>query len=306
MLLHGHRVTFREAGTDREGPVVVLLHGLASSSQTWSSVLPLVGRHAHVIAPDLLGHGQSAKPPTGDYSLGAYATGLRDLLVTLGLDRATIAGHSFGGGVAMQFAYQFPEMTERLVLVASGGLGQGVTIALRAATLPGTPLVLRAVAALTPRWLARVVGRAMRAVPVLDGPDLDGLAGAFTSFTDGGARGAFAQTVRGALNWSGQRLEGTERLYLLAEVPVLLVAGSRDSVIPIEHTVAAHDLLPDSSLQIFEGAGHFPHAEQPTRFAQLLTHFLTNTTAAQSDLQSLRRRLQSSADLQTSADAPLA
>jgi pimeloyl-ACP methyl ester carboxylesterase len=306
MLLHGHRVTFREAGTDREGPVVVLLHGLASSSQTWSSVLPLLGRHAHVIAPELLGHGQSAKPPTGDYSLGAYATGLRDLLVTLGLDGATIAGHSFGGGVAMQFTYQFPEMTERLVLVASGGLGQGVTIALRAATLPGTPLVLRAVAALTPRWLARVVGRAMRAVPVLDGPDLDGLAGAFTSFTDGGARGAFAQTVRGALNWSGQRLEGTERLYLLAEVPVLLVAGSRDSVIPIEHTVAAHDLLPDSSLQIFEGAGHFPHAEQPTRFAQLLTHFLTNTTAAQSDLQSLRRRLQSSADLQTSADAPLA
>ena len=297
MLLHGQRVTFLEAGADTDGPVVVLLHGLASSSQTWSSVLPLLGRHAHVIAPDLLGHGQSAKPLTGDYSLGAYAAGLRDLLVTLGLDRATIAGHSFGGGVAMQFAYQFPELTERLVLVASGGLGQGVTIALRAATLPGTRLVLRAVAALTPPWLARLVGRAARAVPVLDGPDLDGLASAFTSFTDGGARGAFAQTVRGALNWSGQRLEGTERLYLLAEVPVLLVGGSRDSVIPIEHTVAAHDLLPGSSLQIFEGAGHFPHAEQPTRFAQLLTRFLTNTTAAQSDLQSLRRRLQSPADV---------
>lgn len=207
MLLHGQRVTFLEAGADSGGPVLVLLHGLASSSQTWSSVMPLLGRHAHVIAPDLLGHGQSAKPPTGDYSLGAYAAGLRDLLVMLGLDRATIAGHSFGGGVAMQFAYQFPELTERLVLVASGGLGQGVTIALRAATLPGTPLVLRALATLTPPWLARVVHRAVRAVPVLDGPDLEGLAGAFTSFTDGGARGAFAQTVRGALNWSGQRLE---------------------------------------------------------------------------------------------------
>jgi pimeloyl-ACP methyl ester carboxylesterase len=275
----------------------VLLHGLASSSQTWSSVVPLLGRHAHVIAPDLLGHGQSAKPATGDYSLGAYAAGLRDLLVTLGLDRATIAGHSFGGGVAMQFAYQFPELTERLVLVASGGLGRGVTIALRAATLPGTPLVLRALAALTPPWLAKVVHRAVRAVPVLDGPNLEGLTSAFASFTDGGARGAFAQTVRGALNWSGQRLEGTERLYLLAEVPVLLVGGSRDSVIPIEHTVAAHDLLPGSSLQIFEGAGHFPHAEQPTLFAELLTHFLTNTTGAQSDLQSLRRRLQSCADV---------
>ncbi|GAA1283829.1 hypothetical protein GCM10009609_55900 [Pseudonocardia aurantiaca] len=208
LLLHGQRVTFLEAGADTDGPVVVLLHGLASSSQTWSSVLPLLGRHAHVIAPDLLGHGQSAKPPSGDYSLGAYAAGLRDLLVTLGLDRATIAGHSFGGGVAMQFAYQFPEMTERF--------------------------------------------------------------------------------------------------YLLAEVPALLVGGSRDSIIPIEHTMAAHDLLPGSSLQIFEGAGHFPHAEQPTRFAQLLTRFLTNTTAARSDLQSLRRRLQSSASLQSSADVPLA
>jgi pimeloyl-ACP methyl ester carboxylesterase len=306
VLLHGQRVTFLEAGADSGGPVVVLLHGLASSSQTWSSVMPLLGRHAHVIAPDLLGHGQSAKPPTGDYSLGAYAAGLRDLLVTLGLDRATIAGHSFGGGVAMQFAYQFPELTERLVLVASGGLGQGVTIALRAATLPGTPLVLRALAALTPPWPARVLHRAVRAVPVLDGPDLDGLASAFTSFTDGGARGAFAQTVRGALNWWGQRLEGTERLYLLTEVPVLLVAGSRDSVIPVEHTVAAHDLLPSSSLQIFEGARHFPHAEQPGRFAELVTHFLANSIAAQSDLQSLRRRLQSSVSLQSSADGPVA
>ncbi|GAA5114887.1 alpha/beta fold hydrolase [Pseudonocardia adelaidensis] len=304
MLLHGQRVTFLEAGADSGGPVVVLLHGLASSSQTWSSVMPHLGRHAHVIAPDLLGHGRSAKPPTGDYSLGAYAAGLRDLLVTLDLDPATIAGHSFGGGVAMQFAYQFPELTERLVLVASGGLGQGVTIALRAATLPGTPLVLQALAALTSPWLAMVVHRTVRAVPVLPGPDLEGLASAFTSFADGGARGAFAQTVRGALNWSGQRLEGTERLYLLAEVPVLLVGGGRDPVIPVEHTVAAHDLLPNSSLQIFEGAGHFPHAEQPGRFTELLTHFLADTRAARSDLRSLRHRLQASAGLPSSADDP--
>jgi pimeloyl-ACP methyl ester carboxylesterase len=294
ILLHGQRVTFLEAGADRDGPVTVLLHGLASSSQTWSSVLPLLGRRSHVIAPDLLGHGQSAKPRTGDYSLGAYATELRDLLLTLNLARATIVGHSFGGGVAMQFAHQFPEMTERLVLEASGGLGQGVTVALRAATLPGTPLILRAISAITPAWLAKAVYRAARAVPALNGPDLDGLASAFSSFTDDGARGAFAQTVRGALNWSGQRLGGTERLYLLADVPVLLIGGNRDSVIPIQHTVSAHDLLPGSRLEIFDGAGHFPHTEQPRRFADLLTHFLTSTSASRADLQSLRRRLQSS------------
>jgi pimeloyl-ACP methyl ester carboxylesterase len=294
ILLHGQRVTFLEAGADCDGPVVVLLHGLASSSLTWSSVLPLLGRHAHIIAPDLLEHGQSAKPRTGDYSLGAYATELRDLLLTLGLARATIVGHSFGGGVAMQFAHQFPEMTERLVLEASGGLGEGVTIALRAATLPGTPLVLRALSAIIPAWLAKTVHRAMRAVPTLNGPDLDGLASAFTSFTDEGARDAFAQTVRGALNWSGQRLGGIERLYLLADVPVLLIGGNRDSVIPIQHTVSAHHLLPGSRLEVFDGAGHFPHTEQPSRFADLLTQFLTSTSASHSGLQSLRRRLQSS------------
>jgi pimeloyl-ACP methyl ester carboxylesterase len=289
ILLHGRQVAFLEAGADSGGPVVVLLHGLASSSQTWSTVLPHLGRHAHVIAPDLLGHGRSDKPRSGDYSLGAYAAGLRDLLITLELDRATVVGHSFGGGVAMQFAYQFPELAERLVLVASGGLGKGVNLALRAATLPGTPLVLRALPAITPPWLTRL---ACRMVPALDRPDLVEMATAVASFTDRGARGAFAQTVRGALNWSGQRLEGTERLYLLADVPVLLVGGTRDSVIPVEHTVAAHDLLPGSHLEIFDGAGHFPHVEQPGRFADLLMRFLTRTSAARSDLDSLRRRLQ--------------
>jgi pimeloyl-ACP methyl ester carboxylesterase len=291
VLLHGRRVSFLEAGADSGGPVVVLLHGLASSAQTWSAVLPHLGRRAHVIAPDLLGHGRSAKPRSGDYSLGSYAAGVRDLLITLELDRATVVGHSFGGGVAMQFAYQFPELVERLVLVASGGLGTGVTLALRAATLPGTPMVLRALSALTPPWLTRL---ACRAVPALDRPDLLGMATAVGSFADRGARGAFAQTVRGALDWSGQRLEGTERLYLLADVPVLLVGGSRDSVIPVEHTVHAHDLLPGSRLEVFEGAGHFPHVEQPGRFADLLGRFLTGTSAARSDLHSLRRRLQAS------------
>jgi len=108
ILLHGQRVTYLESGADSGGPVIVLLHGLAGSSSTWLPVMPRLGAHAHAIAPDLLGHGQSAKPGDGDYSLGAHAASLRDLLVALGFDRATVVGHSFGGGVAMQFAYQFP------------------------------------------------------------------------------------------------------------------------------------------------------------------------------------------------------
>jgi len=159
IILHGQPVNYLETGADTGGPVVVLLHGMASSSQTWATVMPLLGTHAHVIAPDLLGHGLSAKPRSGDYSLGAYAAGLRDLLVALDIPQATLAGHSFGGGVAMQFAYQFPERTQRLALVASGGLGHDVTLALRAATLPGTALALRVAADLAPHWLAHLAWR---------------------------------------------------------------------------------------------------------------------------------------------------
>jgi pimeloyl-ACP methyl ester carboxylesterase len=290
-VLHGQPVTYLETGADSGGPVVVLLHGLASSSQTWATVMPLLGTHTHVIAPDLLGHGMSAKPRSGDYSLGAYATGLRDLLIALDVPQATIAGHSFGGGVAMQFAYQFPERTQRMVLVASGGLGHDVTVALRAATLPGTALALRVAAALTPRWLAHIGVRLVRVIPTVPKAEIDGPADAFDSFADHGARKAFTHTVRGALNMAGQRLDGTERLYLLADTPVLFVAGNRDSVIPIAHTRTAHDVLPDSRLEIFDNAGHFPHIDQPQRFAHLLCDFLVTATPAEVDTPSMRRQL---------------
>ena len=95
----------------------MLVHGITSTSATWANVLPYLAERFTVIAPDLLGHGESAKP-RGDYSLGAYASGIRDLLLALGHERATFVGHSLGGGVAMQLAYQFPEHCERLVLVS--------------------------------------------------------------------------------------------------------------------------------------------------------------------------------------------
>ncbi|WP_220186870.1 alpha/beta fold hydrolase [Pseudonocardia pini] len=269
----------------------MLLHGLASSSATWEPVLPLLGRDTHVIAPDLLGHGETAKPRSGDYSLGAYAAGLRDLLVALGLGPATIVGHSFGGGVAMQFAYQFPELTERLVLDASGGLGPDVTFALRAATLPGTAAALHLATALTPRPVAVLVRRVAAAIPGVPAADLDGMSYALASFAEHGARHAFVQTVRSTLSWAGQRLDGTGRLYLLTDVPVLLVAGSSDTVIPAAHARAAHDRLPGSRLEIFDGTGHFPHSEHPARFATALLDFLGTTAPARSDLRSLRRTL---------------
>src|SRR3954453_19428567 len=136
--LHGHLVSYQRAGW---GPLLVLVHGIAGSSDTWNDVIEPLAERYTVVAPDLLGHGESAKP-RGDYSLGAYASGIRDLLTALGHDRATVVGHSLGGGVAMQFSYQFPERTERLALISSGGLGEEVHALLRAATLPGSEIVL--------------------------------------------------------------------------------------------------------------------------------------------------------------------
>lgn len=288
--LHGQHVSYLEAG--RPGaPVVVMLHGLASNAATWESVMPQLAQHVHVIAPDLLGHGESAKPRSGDYTLGGHATGVRDLMVALGVERATVAGHSFGGGVTMQFAHQFPEFTERVVLVASGGLGQGVNLALRAATLPGAAAALHLATALIPRRLISLLDAGASTAPGGVAAELRGLFTAVDSFTDSGARAAFVQTVRGALNLSGQRITGSERLHLFAEIPVLLVAGTNDTVIPVEHTVTAHDSMPGSLLDVFDGAGHFPHVDEPDRFAALLQGFLERTEPARADVAALRRRL---------------
>lgn len=286
--LHGARMAYRMAG---EGPVVALIHGIVSSSETWAPVIPLLARSHTVIAPDLLGHGRSDKPRSGDYSLGAYAAGVRDLLAALGHDRVTIVGHSLGGGVAMQFAYQFPERVERMVLVSSGGLGRDVSFLLRSAALPGAELVLPLLASEPLRgagaWLGRTLGR----VGLHPGNDLAGVAVGFDSLSDFGARRAFVQTVRGLIDLGGQRVEATDKLYLSGELPVLFVWGDGDRIIPIEHGRKAADLVANCRFEVFAGAGHFPHRDAPDRFADTLEEFVDDTFAADLDPADLRRRI---------------
>lgn len=218
-------MSYRETGRG-EGPTVLLVHGLAASSRTWAPVFDALGGGLHVIAPDLLGHGASEAPRSGDYSLGGYATGLRDLLAALDVERATIVGHSFGGGVAMQFAHQFPEFTERVVLVSSGGLGHDLTLALRAASLPGTELVLRSAASLTAPWMRRAAHRLAHRVGRVPRSDIDGVHTALETFADRGTRGAFVQTARGALEPSGQRLDGRSACTCSRRCPCCSSAGT--------------------------------------------------------------------------------
>ena len=279
MSLHGHRVFFRSAGS---GPVVVLVHGITSTSATWANVFPYLAERFTVIAPDLMGHGDSAKP-RGDYSLGAYASGIRDLLIALGHERATFVGHSLGGGVAMQLAYQFPEHCERLVLVSSGGLGRDITALLRAASLPGAELVLPLLVDERVLGAGRAVGRLLGRVGLRVHTDVGEVLRGHASLSDGEARAAFLHTLRTIVDVRGQRVDASDRLYLAQAIPFLIVWGERDPIIPVAHARAAHELVPGSRLELFPNAGHFPHLDDPLRFVGLLIDFMETTDPARVD-----------------------
>ncbi|MEQ1698759.1 MAG: alpha/beta fold hydrolase [Ilumatobacteraceae bacterium] len=285
VVIHGHEVGYRRSGT---GEAVVLIHGLAGSSETWAAVQPRLALTHDAIAPDLLGHGESAKP-MGDYSLGAFASGLRDLLAAIDVPSATIVGHSFGGGVAMQLAYQHPELCDRLVLVGSGGLGREVSVLLRLVTLPGAEHLM-------PLMFPRLVADGGREViNLLDkvgvrAPRVSEMWRSYSSLARTANRKAFVRTIRGVIEPGGQTVNALDRLYLAAHLPTLIVWGERDDIIPVSHAYAAHEAIPGSTLCVLDGVGHFPHAEAPERFMDVLDEFLATTprgTATPGGLKSL-------------------
>jgi pimeloyl-ACP methyl ester carboxylesterase len=291
ITLHGHRVSYRQVGW---GPVIVLIHGITGSSDTWEEVIEELAEDHTVVAPDLLGHGESAKP-RGDYSLGAYASGIRDLLAALGHDRATVVGHSLGGGVAMQMAYQFPERVERLVLVSSGGLGREVNLLLRAAALPGSEVVLPLLTARPIIERAGAFAGFFGRLGLKPGADLEEIWRGFCSLNDVEARAAFVHTLRGIIDPGGQRVSATDRLYLAAEMPSLIVWGERDPVIPYRHGLRASESMPGSHLELFPNAGHFPHRDNPRRFTRVLLEFLHETDPSVIPEERLREMLREGA-----------
>jgi pimeloyl-ACP methyl ester carboxylesterase len=276
--LHGHRVIYRTAGS---GPPLVLIHGMVNSSRHWADVAGRLAHDYRVIAPDLLGHGDSAKPE-GDYSLGGHAAGIRDLLSALGIDRATIVVHSLGGGVAMQFFYQFPERCERLGLVSSGGLGREVSVPLKLAAMPGAGPVLALIARPGPLRALEAAGRALRARHKGFGAFLGAVVRSLRSLEEPGARLAFLYTLRSVIGTKGQRVSARDRLYL-ADLPTLVVWGERDRTIPIEHGREAAAAFPSCRFETLPGVGHFPHLEDPAPLAKILRDWVQTTEPARLD-----------------------
>lgn len=285
--IHGHAIRFlhhqapvrhgrrRKNTVDRDP--IVLIHGIAGDGASWLPVFrELIRRNfdRDIIALDLLGHGGSAKPSV-DYSLGMFATTVRDLLMLLGYRRATVVGHSLGGAVAMQFAYQFPQQCGRMVLVSSGGLGREVFPLIRAANLPGAEMAMSLLLKPAILALGPMLGKLTNW-----SPEDRALARCFTSLTDQERRAAYVRIARHTTDMSGQRDGAANRLHLAELVPSLIVWGEKDWIIPVKHGIRAAKLMPGSRLEIISGTEHFPHIGAPERFAGALMTFVRTSIPA--------------------------
>ena len=270
VVLHSHELSYVDSGS---GPVVLFIHGILGSQRQWAHLVDKMDDDHRVVMPDLFGHGESAKP-LGDYSLSAHAAAMRDLLDHLEIERVTLVGHSLGGGIAMQFFYLFPERVDRLVLVSSGGLGREVSVLLRSATLPGAAQVLSVLASAPVVSRVEALGRGASKVGWRPGADIGEIWRGFSSLGDRGSRRAFLATTRAVIDIRGQTISARDHVEGAPPIPTLIVWGSKDRMIPPSHALNVQDELPDCRVELFEGAGHFPHLEDPDRFTRLLREFV--------------------------------
>jgi pimeloyl-ACP methyl ester carboxylesterase len=295
--IHGYRRAYRIAGS---GPVILLIHGIGDNSTTWEPVHAKLAQRFTVIAVDLLGHGQSDKP-RADYSAAAYANGMRDLLAVLDIERVTVIGHSLGGGVAMQFAYQFPQLVERLVLVGAGGVTKDVNLVLRLASLPlgGEALALLRLPLVLPAL--QIAGRAAGLLlgSTALGRDLPDVLRVLADLPEPTASSAFTRTLRAVVDRRGQMVTMLDRCYLMESIPVQIIWGTQDVVVPVSHARMAHAAMPGSRLEIFERSGHFPFHDDPDRFIEVVERFIDTSEPAEYDHAALRELLRNGGGART-------
>jgi NTE family protein len=269
--LHGSRVVYRTVG---EGQPIVLIHGLLDSGATWRKVAPILALNHRVIVPDLLGHGDTDGPERADYSVVSHALMVRDLLDDLGIAQATVVGHSLGAGVALALAHACPERVERLAIVSAGGIGQELTPALRFVAAPGADFAVRAVGSrpvvATLRalsWLLSVLGARRPARGVLESTRM------LERLADAGRRSAFLQSARAVIDLRGQK-SSAMRYFDTYRMPLCVLWGTRDRVIPARHAELIRAARPDAHIVLLDGVGHSPQLAQPTFVAEALHEWL--------------------------------
>lgn len=282
ITIHGRRIAYREAGAEDGREIILLVHGMAGSSTTWRKLMPKLATRYHVLAPDLPGHGRSSLD-FDDYSLGSMASALRDLLIAKGVTRCTVIGQSLGGGVAMQFIYQYPEYCERICLIGSGGLGKDVNWTLRLLSMPGSEFLIAAIA---PPF-AKDLGNKLRGFLGSRGIRADSMDEswlAYETLSDPAYRRAFLKTLRAVVDGKGQAVSAHNRLHMCSQIPVQLIWGDRDHIIPSAHAQLTHEALPGSRLAVLAGARHYPHVEVPDAVEKVLVEFMTETEPGTIDL----------------------
>ena len=259
-------IAWSEVGS---GPPLILLHGLADSHRTWRAVAPRLATRFHVFMLDLPGHGLSARPEA-PYTLEWYADTIVKWMDAIGLDRAHVCGHSYGGGVAQWMLLEHRERVDRLALAAAGGLGREVGAALRLAALPGAGPVIEsplfaAVSKLVMQWGFRsLVGdddREIERLARLNATPNSGL--------------AFRRTVSGCIGIRGQHVQTWQHIHKLDSLPPLaLFWGARDSIIPVSHAHEAARRLGNVTVTVYPECQHSPHLEAAESFAGDLRRFL--------------------------------
>jgi pimeloyl-ACP methyl ester carboxylesterase len=295
VVIHGHRRAYVDAGPRSGAPVLLLLHGIGDDHRTWDLSIADLAADFRVIAPDFLGHGQSAKP-RADYTVAGFANGMRDLLSYLRVEHVTVVGHSLGGGVAMQFAYQYPERVDRVILVASGGLGASLSPLLRVLSLPGGRPLLALGESLPARVLLNGLAPILKRLPGRPFVDIEQGLQVSAHLRQGDARRAFLHVLRGAVDFRGQVITMVDRLYLADTLPVMVLWGDRDSIIPVGHARRAAALMPSIDVQVLPGGGHFPHRDAPVWFTDRVRELMATTAPARHDQQHWRQVLRHAAE----------
>ena len=262
----GMRLHFQEAG-DENAPPIILIHGFISSNLLWSAtLLPLARAGFRVIAPDLPGYGYSDKPDDAEYTIASQARNVVGLMDRLGIEKATIAGASYGGAVAATMALEYPERVDRLVLVGAVTNDDAKKkILMRISCLPvigdiATPLYLGS------RWFLR---KRMQNMYRRMGKPINErmVASRHHLLATANTHRAMIRTAR---RWSANRIQ---REASLIRQPTMLVWGDNDDHIPLSHATKLRDALPNARLIVFRNCGHLPPAEYPKQFVEVLATF---------------------------------